>query len=548
MFIRITKSKNYEYVNLVKSYRDNGRVKHKNIASLGRLDQLKNDPSWKNIIKKLFLMIDCDSFFIDKKDGIIENDRVNWGYIVYKKIWDKFDFDDLLNKALIDKKVEFNFPKAVFSIVIDRLLSPCSKLKTYETQKKYVDLEEVSLQHLYRSLDILSEYKDKLEEELFNKNRSLFNMKVDVVFYDVTTFYFESVRPNNLKDFGYGKDGKFNEVQVLFGLLIDQAGRPIGFDVFPGNTYEGKTIDYFLSKMKKKFCINKVIIVADRGINSGLNLKSIKDCGYDYIVGSRIKTLNKSLKNEVLDRNGYKRLNIEINDDNNSIFEYKIINNEKKIKDENNKTIVINDKIICTWSLKRAKKDKSDRLRLIEKAQEIILKKKAINVKRGAKKYIDVTFSDNPTIDNKKISEDEKWDGFYGIQTSTELSVNEILKAYHSLWRIEESFRILKTTLETRPMFHWTEKRIKGHLVSSFISFLLERTLEIKIKENKIDCSPEKLRESLNELQLSELTIQNEKYYLKSSSNSLSKKILRVLRIKCPNNLTLKKDFSLNKK
>ena len=461
-----------------------------------------------------------------------------------KRFGKNFNFDVLLEKALIGKKVEFNFSQAVFTIVIDRLLSPGSKLKTYETQKKYANLEEVSLQHLYRSLDILCEYKDKLEEELFNKNRNLFNMKVDVVFYDVTTFYFESIRSNNLKDFGYGKDGKFNEVQVLFGLLIDQEGRPIGFDVFPGNTYEGKTIDNFLSNMKKKFCINKVIIVADRGINTGLNLKSIKDCGYDYIVGSRIKNLNKSLKNEVLDKNGYIRLHNNENE-NDSIFEYKIINNEKKVKDENKETIVINDKIICTWSSKRAKKDKRDRLRMIEKAQNIILKKEPINVKRGAKKYINVTLSDNPSLDNEKIYEDEKWDGFYGIQTSCELSVNEVLQAYHSLWRIEESFRILKTTLETRPMFHWTEKRIKGHLVTSFISFLLERTLEIKLKTNKIDCSPEKIRESLNELQLSELTIQNEKYYLKSTSNVLSKKILRVLRIKSPNNLTIKKDFSL---
>ena len=545
MFIRITKSKNYEYVNIVRTYRDEGTVKHKNIASLGRLDLLRNDPSWKNIIHKLFLMIDSDSVLVDKNDGIKETDRLYWGYIVYKKLWNKFNFDELLKNALYNKKTEFNFPQAVFTMVIDRLLHPRSKLKTYENQKKYVGLDEVSLQHLYRSLDILCDFKDTIEDELFEKNRTLFNMKVDVVFYDVTTFYFESVRPNSLKDFGYGKDGKFNEVQVVFGLLIDQEGRPIGFEVFSGNTFEGKTLTAFLDKMKKRFCLNKVVIVADRGLNSKLNLKAIKDSEYDYIVGSRIKNLKKSLKEKVLDEKEYIKINTNSNDDGDTI-KYKIVDNEMTGKDENDKSYILKDKIICTWSSKRAKKDKNDRLRLVEKAKQIISNNESINVKKGAKKYLDVTIKDKPVLDNAKIKDDEKWDGYYGIQTSSkDLSWNEVLNAYHTLWKIEESFRILKTTLEARPMFHWTEKRIKGHLVSCFMSFLLERTLEIKLKNNKIDCSPARIRESLNTLQFSELTIQGDKYYLKSSSNSLSKKILRAMRIKSPNNLTPKKEFSL---
>lgn len=151
-------------------------------------------------------------------------------------------------------------------------------------------------------MDILSEEKNRLEEHLFRANRDLFNQKVDVVFYDVTTFHFESVRADSLREFGYSKNAKFNEVQVVLSLYIDCEGRPVGYDLFPGNTFEGKTLGHALETLEKRFGIRNVIIVADRGINSKLNLKRIVEKGYGYIFASRIKSLPKAMQNRLLDR------------------------------------------------------------------------------------------------------------------------------------------------------------------------------------------------------------------------------------------------------
>jgi transposase len=376
----------------------------------------------------------------------------------------------------------------------------------------------------------LAEHKEEIEKQIFLKNSTLFNQKIDVVFYDVTTYYFESNKADEFKDFGFSKDNKINEVQVMMGLLIDLEGRPIGYELFPGNTFEGNTLEKSLDKLKKRFNINKVIIVADRGLNSKLNFKKIKDKGYEYIVGSKLKSMPANIKKEALDLSSY--IYMTKKHDENSL-KYKVIEyiNHVKTKDE---IIKLKERIICTYSPKRAEKDKKDRERLIEKAKELLDTPSKLTNKRGAKKYIDSTI-ENPLLDENKIQKDAKWDGIYGIQTSTEnLSVEEIETAYHQLWKIEESFRVLKTNLEARPIFHWTERRIKGHFMLCFIAFLLERTLELELNKNKISYSVERIRVSLSALELSILNMEDKQYILRSKPDELAKSIFKTLKIKLP--------------
>lgn len=222
-----------------------------------------------------------------------------------------------------------------------------------------------------------------LEEEIFYKNRNLFNMQIDVVFYYVTTFSFESVKQDSLRDFGFSKDGKFKEVQVVMGLLIDREGRPIGYDLFPGNTFEGKTLDLALKKLEKRFGIRKVIIVADKGINSKINLKKITDKGYSYIFASRLKRVKKDIKKEIFNKDGYQDMG-EIS--------YKVITYTNKVK-EDKKIYELSENLVITYSPKRAQKDRAERERLIDKARFFLenkVKIKASN-KRGSKKYLKET-------------------------------------------------------------------------------------------------------------------------------------------------------------
>lgn len=440
-------------------------------------------------------------------------------------------------------------------MVIQHLLSPTSKLGTYNKKNRYTKFPEIELHHLYRSLDILCEGKSAIESHLFDMNRSLFNMKIDVVFYDVTTFHFESVKQDSLRDFGYSKNAKFNEVQVVLGMLIDCDGRPVGYELFPGNTFEGSTLTKALESIEKRFGIRNVIIVADRGINSKLNLKNIVDKNYGYIVASRIKSMPKEIQAQILKKEDY--LTLSQNETEGKVC-YKIIDyvNKFKIEKENQDAIgkrkkhiivELQEKLIMTHSEKRAKKDKLDRERLLEKANYLLQDKSRIKSsnKRGGKKYLKETTNTDWLLDTESIENDEKWDGYYGLQTSEkDLSVEKILEAKRTLFKIEESFRIMKSTLEVRPIFHWTEDRIKGHFVISFLAFLLERTLELTLKKAEIDASPQSIRDALNSMQFAEVDLHGNKILIKTKSEELASKILRQLKMQPPKNVTPASEFT----
>ncbi len=530
MFVRIIKSKGFEYLNIVESYRKEGKSRHRNVASLGRLDKLENSDQLVKIAQALLKYCKQNNTIFDVSTAE-EKARKNWGAVgVWRHLWDKFELDRMFAKLLESRKTEFDFFSAVFLMVMDRLVEPKSKKKTYEEREKYHGIEENALHHLYRALDILADGKDEIEKFLFDRNVSLFNMKVNVVLYDVTSVYFESMRADDLRGFGFSKDCKFKEVQVILGLLVDMEGRPIGFDLFPGNTFERHTLARAIEKLRQRFQINRVIIIGDRAMVSKENIETIKKAEYEYVVGSRTKNLPKKIKESILDETGYVEFVVKSDDDDES-FKFKELE-------------LNGDRLVCCRSSRRAKKDRADRDRLIQKAQKMLKNKNTIVSKRGALKYIDFAVKSQKKIDYQKIEDDEKWDGYYGIQTNCKkLAPNEVSEIYHQLWRIEEAFRIFKSHLEIRPVFIWTPKRIKGHFVLCFIAFLLERTLELELRKKGIAYSTGKIRKSLNQLQFSEVEIEGQMFYLRSKVEGLSAKILRILRIKIPQKIATPDKF-----
>jgi len=532
MYIKTTKSKKFTYVQLIQGYREGKKVKHKVLVNLGRLDQLKKDPSWGGIIDRLSELMDLNNMV--NMDKCRSTQIANWGYLAYKKLWCKFKLDQFLLSLQKGSKATFDLNNACFLMAVQHLLEPSSKLGTYNKQKKYLQYQEVELNHLYRSLDVLCQAKERIEQHVFGINCSLFNIKIDVVFYDVTTFHFESVRSDGLKNFGYSKNCKFNEVQVVLGMFVDCEGRPIGYELFSGNTFDSKTLDQALEAIEKRFGIRNVVIVADRGINSKINLKHIVDKGYGYIVSSRIKNMGEKIQREIFDSNGYAKLQ---NGENN--ISYKILDYVNSCKDGENK-FELPEKLIITYSDKRARKDRADRQRLLDKANHLLANKALIKSsnKRGGKKYLKEQGEKVDWIlDDKAVTKDEKFDGYYGIQTSdVNLSVEKVLDAYHTLWKIEESFRIMKSTLEVRPIFHWTEDRIRGHFVVCFLAFLLERTMEVELCSAGIIASTQDIRAALNAMQFTETECKGKKYLLNAPVPELGLKILELLKLKLPPN------------
>jgi len=540
MFIKITKSGSYKYAQAVESYRENGAVKHRVLFNLGRLDVIEGNASFANFARRLLEL--SGSPAAPALDSISEAEMSNWGYITYKKIWSDFGLDRILEHIGSKTKISYSLSSTSFLMAISHLLAPSSKLACYNSQEKYVKLCPVGLNDIYRSLDILADSKEEIEGQIFDINRNLFNMSVDIVFYDVTTFSFSSCMADSLKDYGFSKGAKPGKVQVVMGLLIDSYGRPVGYEIFPGNTFDGKTLPSALEALEKRFGIRKVIIVADKGITSKINLKEITDRGYSYIFAYRLKSAPDKIKDEVF-KGGYSHI-----DDDNGGFRYKVVNYTHNFY-TGSKRVSLDQKIIITYSDARAKKDKIDRDRAIEKAKVLLenfSKIKASN-RKGAKKYIAQKADNiNYFLDTDAIENDEKFDGYYTIATNEQdISELDAISAYHNLYKIEHSFRLMKSSLEVQPIFVWTPKRINGHFVICFLAFLLARHLEYKLATNSIPASAEKIRDALNSLNFAKVSISGSSYYIKTKAEDLAYKILRILKIPSPKNITPVEKLSL---
>lgn len=550
MFIKTTKANGYEYVKLVESYREGGSTKHRVLYNFGRADIIRGNKSFINVVKRLCEIAEMSleepgkTALSDCGEAIL----YNYGYLAYRKIWRNLGIEECMEDQGSCYHIEYSLSNTTFLMAIQHLLEPRSKLSTFTHQNRYFNMDKIPLHQLYRALDVLSERKEDIERDLFECNYVRLNKKVDVVFYDVTTFAFESITVDGLRDFGYSKDCKFNEVQVVLGMIIDAEGLPVGYELFPGNTFDGKTMVKALENIKSRFGIQRVIIVADRGLNNKLNLHLITEAGYGYVMASKIRGMKEAMQAKILDATGF----VAVNDDSgNEIFRYKTLEYTNEYKDDDGEKHSHSENLVVSYSLKRAKKDKKDRERLIEKAKALLKEPEKIKSfnKRGYKKYINQTEPDKPVtweLSLERIKKEARFDGYYGIQTSEKsMAPTDIMDAYHTLWKIEESFHVMKSTLEVRPVYHWTPKRIEGHFVVCFLAFMMERTLEnlLKNENDEIFSSPDKIQESLNTMQLASVCTNNEELFIKAKNGLLCNKIFKILKIDLPHNISSKDEL-----
>ncbi|WP_439950934.1 IS1634 family transposase [Thermodesulfovibrio aggregans] len=511
-----------------------GKTRHRYLFSLGRLEDFLNTESFKKLAKRALGQEEQKLELRKISEGRI----LNYGHCLIKKLWDRLSLDEFFNSVTENKRADI--AKAVFYMTTRHMISSDSKLGMYETKQEYLGFESIGINHLYRALDVLADFKDSLEKHLFNMRYNLFNSSVDVVFYDVTTIYFESQQEDVLRKYGFSKDGKIGSVQIVLGLLIDMEGFPIGYEIFPGNTFDAKTLIPFLEKIKKRFSLNRIIIVADRGINSRLNLLKLRELGFGYIVGLRLKSADGELLKEVFNPEGFVEIQTEA-----GLFKYKQIKHTFKVKDERGRTGQITDTVVISYSEKRAEKDRAERARLIQKALRLLESPSVIEGlnKRGGKKYIKAEGKRGYSLDEALIEQDSLFDGYYCVQSTEEnLTAQQVLKAYHSLWKIEESFRIMKHSIEVRPVYHWTERRIRGHLVVCFLAFLFMRMLEDATDRA---ATSERIKEALRSVILTEFSLDGQIYYLKNKIDRVAKSLFRALKIKEPANITAREDFKI---
>lgn len=475
----------------------------------------------------------------DLRDSICkEKGRYNYGFpLIIKYLLNHYGLTEILNLGGKKHQLSFSLAEIVTLLLCNRWQQPKSKLGVYETQSAFMGIQPIRLQWLYRSLDKLALLSDELQTHLYTKNRQLLDYDVDVVFYDVTTFYFDSSDEieGTLRQKGFGKDGKIGKTQILLGLLLDKGCNPLGYELYSGDTYEGHTLSDGLAKLKTKFNINKVIVVADSGMLNRDNLLAINEKGYEFIVGERLKNLPKKVQEALLDRHNYQSMTLEKRGKKNEdlIINYHIITHKER-------------KILCTYSEKRAKKDRLEREQKIEKAKKMMKIPSQLG-KKAALYYLKSNQVDTDTgevadpkttkiiyeLDEAKIAKAAQYDGLKAIATSDEtLSNEDILLKYKELYQIEQSFRTFKSFLETRPMFHWTDERIRGHFCMCYLSFALLRFLQQLLKKNNLNLSEKELRELFEKMQLTHLQQFKQDYYVRAPLEKEVQTLLKILKIK----------------
>lgn len=355
-------------------------------------------------------------------------------------------------------------------LVLARLCFPASKLKTteYLSRHRFID---VDVQLVYRYLDKLHKsQKETIQQISYDHTLKVLNGGISVVFYDVTTIYFEAEKEDELRKPGFSKDGKHQNPQIVLGLLVSRGGYPLAYDIFEGNQFEGHTMLPVIDAFKEKYSLDKLVVIADAGLLSKDNIVLLEQGGYEYILGARIKAENKVVKKQIL--------------------ELKLRDGEATLLQKDTSTT-----LIISYSDSRARKDAYNRERGLQKLEKQVktgkLTKANIN-NRGYNKYLQIDKAVKVSIDKTKISEDQKWDGLKGYITNTTLAKDEVIAHYKDLWQIEKAFRIAKTDLEIRPIYHHLPRRIEAHICIAFTAYKIYKELERQLREKQSDLSPEK--------------------------------------------------------
>lgn len=409
-------------------------------------------------------------------------------------------------------------------VVLSRIANPVSKRKSV----KFIEIDKsisLDLDKVYRMMDKVYKSEERIKKKIINATTELFNHSVDVAFFDVTTLYFESFTPDDLRRSGFSKDGKFKETQVMLALVTTTDGLPLGYELFPGNSYEGNTLIPVMEKIQQRYNLSKTDLVADRAMFTKENLNKLDNCCIKFIVAAKLKTLKKALKAEIVsDLEEAKSLSKEL---------------ETWTKDYE----LEGRRLIVNYSGKRESKDKKDRERLVERIQKKMKNGKVVIAdlinNSGTKKYlsIDKKGAKEATLNEDKIRAEQKWDGLHAVITNhdiKEASSSQILERYRGLWQIEEAFRVNKNDLKMRPIYHWTENRIKAHILICFVAFTLVAFVRKHLRKEGLTISFEEAREELTRLQASLITDQKsgQKFILPSRTTPIQRAIYSAFRMK----------------
>jgi len=495
------------YLSIVHGYWDNiaKQSRTRTIKSIGYLDELEkeyDDPiahftALAEEMEKERLSSKTLTFTIES-DAQLERgaaNRKNYGHVVFSKVYHELEIDRFLKNARRHENFVFNTDAIMRMLVFSRLLYPGSKRASVLNKDIFFDSFDFSLDDVYDALTHFDKISLTLQQHLHESVTMQYGRETDLVYYDVTNYYFEIDMQDDLRKKGAEKNNRKDPI-VQMGLLLDKLGLPITYKVFPGNTHDSQTLMPVLTEIKKKFGVRRVIVVADKGLNSGDNIAYNTILGDGYIYSKSIRGASEDFQKWVLDENGYHELTDKYKLKSKVVPDAPIRVTTKQVgKKKYKKTETLEQKWVVYYSKKYADRARHKREEAIAKALKMI--KNPSKYKRtydyGAAGYIInlkvdketgeiLNIEDTLLLDTEKIKEEEKFDGYYAIVTSELDDPDEyIIDTYRGLWRIEDSFKVTKSVLEARPIFVWTLEHINAHFLTCFIALLIARIVEMRL-------------------------------------------------------------------
>jgi len=537
MFARVKKSGRYEYLQIVHNERVEGRVRQRVIATLGRLDVLKQTGQLEGLLDSLARFSDHAAVLNALRRKEIEpvrSVRIG-GPLVFGRLWEDLGLPDILRRLLAGRRFEFPVERVVFISVLHRLFAPGSDRAAEGWCRRYAvgDIEDLDLQHFYRTMGWLGEplpaderhddsalgpriRKDLIEEELFERRRDLFS-GLRLVFLDTTSLYFEGEGGETLGQRGYSKDRRPDLKQMIVAVVLDDMGRPICCELLPGNTADITTLLPVVDRLRQRFRINHVCLVADRGMISAETIEQLQERNVRFILGARLRNVNE-IRRDVLSRGGRYR---EVNPPR----AHSKSPSPLKVK----QVFVEERRYIVCHNEEQARKDRADRETILAKLREQLTRGDTSLVgNKGFRKYLSASSGRAFRIDERKVTSEARFDGKWVLRTDTDLSPDEVALRYKDLLMVESAFRSMKSVLETRPIFHKCDDTIRGHVFCSFLALVLFKELQDRMQGRGRPVEWQPLRDDLDELQEMTLRLSGKTFIVRTTTEGNAGKALQA--------------------
>ena len=526
MYFRVKRTGSYAYLQIVESFREQGRVHQRVLSTLGRLDVLQATGQLEKLMRSGLRF--CEQLAIIDAHAAGQTQPVQVQRVgpdlVFGRLWESVQLGTIVRRALESRRFEFDVERAVYLTVLHRMFASGSDRAAERWRQAYrlPGTEALDLHHLYRAMAFLGEpldekpgarvlstprcTKDWIEEQLFEQRRDLFST-IDLVFFDTTSIYFEGEGGREIGQYGKSKDHRPDLKQMVVGLALDLDGWPLCCELWPGNTADVTTLRPVVNRLRQRFRVRRVSMVADRGMISADTIAALESEALDcaYILGARMRSVKEISQRVLADRGRYREVTPK----------------RKSSKDPSPlkvKEVVLGERryIVCLNEEQR-RKDAADRQAIVEHLREQLKRgDKDLIGNKGYRKYLRIGAGEHFTIDELKIQEEARYDGKWVLQTNLADEPPMIALAYKELWMVEDLFRTMKSILETRPIYHKRDETIRGHVFCSFLALLLRRALEQRLEEKGESWEWTEIIRGLDNLQEVEASFQGKHFILRS--------------------------------